>query len=209
MSVNVSFLLWNSLSDSTGTTRYPVVSASGGTSKISSEVRQVTPPSRLVNSARGLWQLSARPAHNRDETYLWIGRSLKIRRRSLSHPSILQRSMIDRRRWLYSLFIAIDANFRLRLKTRGISDPELGSGLAYFVNAGKFEAHLKNHINEGDVSIFYFYVRRNAHTSRDRDVWNRVPCSEPGKPEAIKRLHRVGCWCGGLPTWSHSQKRRR
>ena len=58
-----------------------------------------------------------------------------------------------RYRWLYSLFIAMDANFRLKLKSRGIQDPELGSGLAYFVNAAKFEAHLKDHENEGDVSI--------------------------------------------------------
>ena len=55
-------------------------------------------------------------------------------------------------RWLYSLFIAIDANFRLKLKSRGIKDPELGSGLAYFVNTQKFEAHLKTHVDEGVVS---------------------------------------------------------
>ena len=57
-------------------------------------------------------------------------------------------------RWLFSLFIAIDANFRLKLKSRGIKDPELGSGLAYFVDATKFEAHLKSHTNEDDVSIY-------------------------------------------------------
>jgi hypothetical protein len=55
-------------------------------------------------------------------------------------------------RWLYSLFIAIDANFRLKLKTRGIKDPELGSGLAYFVNTEKFEAHLKSRADEEEVS---------------------------------------------------------
>ena len=64
-----------------------------------------------------------------------------------------QRSMTIHHRWLYSLFIAIDANFRLKLKTRGINDPELGSGLAYFVNAPKFEAHLKSHVEEEEVSL--------------------------------------------------------
>lgn len=57
------------------------------------------------------------------------------------------------RRWLFSLFVAMDANFRLKLKSRGIKDPELGSGLAYFVNAGKFQTHLKSHIDEDDVSV--------------------------------------------------------
>ena len=62
--------------------------------------------------------------------------------------------MTIHRRWLFSLFLAIDANFRLKLKSRGIKDPELGSGLAYFVNTAKFEAHLKNHTNEDDVSTY-------------------------------------------------------
>ena len=55
-------------------------------------------------------------------------------------------------RWIYSLFLAIDANFRLRLKTRGIKDPELGSGLAYFVDAAKFHEHLKDCVQEEEVS---------------------------------------------------------
>ena len=66
---------------------------------------------------------------------------------------MLQHSLTLHRRWLYSLFVAIDANFRLKLKTRGIKDPELGSGLAYFVNAAKFRAHLKSQVDEEEVSI--------------------------------------------------------
>ena len=65
----------------------------------------------------------------------------------------LQQSMIVHCRWLYSLFIAMDANFRLKLKTRGIKDLELGSGLAYFVNTPKFEARLKSHAEEDEVSV--------------------------------------------------------
>ena len=47
----------------------------------------------------------------------------------------------------------MDANFRLKLKARDIKDPELGSGLAYFANADKFEEHLKCHIDENEVSV--------------------------------------------------------
>jgi hypothetical protein len=56
------------------------------------------------------------------------------------------------RSWLYCLFLAIDANFRLKLKARGISDPELGTGLAYFVDNTKFKKHLESHIDEAEVS---------------------------------------------------------
>ena len=55
-------------------------------------------------------------------------------------------------RWLYSLFLAMDANFRLKLKSRGIQDPELGSGLTYFVNNEKFDSHLQNHVGEDNAS---------------------------------------------------------
>ena len=77
----------------------------------------------------------------------------------------------DPSRWLYSLFIAMDANFRLKLKSRDIQDPELGSGLAYFVNNAKFEAHLKNHIGEDNASISPFCCpTRSSRADRSRLV---------------------------------------
>ncbi|EIW81309.1 hypothetical protein CONPUDRAFT_55437, partial [Coniophora puteana RWD-64-598 SS2] len=44
-------------------------------------------------------------------------------------------------RWLYSLFVAIDANFRLKRKdhSKTASDPPLGSGLSYFVKDGPYQ----------------------------------------------------------------------
>ena len=65
-------------------------------------------------------------------------------------------------RWIYCLFLAIDANFRLRLKTRGIKDPELGSGLAYFVDAAKFREHLKDRVQEEEVSSTILPARDNC-----------------------------------------------
>jgi hypothetical protein len=51
-------------------------------------------------------------------------------------------------RWLYALFVAIDANFRL--KRRNISsdetDPSLGKGWAYFVEETKYKAFLAQHL---------------------------------------------------------------
>ena len=77
----------------------------------------------------------------------------------------------DPSRWLYSLFLAMDANFRLKLKSRGIRDPELGSGLAYFVNNAKFEAHLKNSVGGDNASISSFYCpTKSSHADRSRPV---------------------------------------
>ena len=60
-------------------------------------------------------------------------------------------SITIRYRWLYSLILAMDGNFKLKQKTRDIKDPEFGSGLAYFVNVKKFEDHLKRHVDENEV----------------------------------------------------------
>lgn len=59
-------------------------------------------------------------------------------------------------RWLFALFIAVDANFRLKLKARGIKDPELGSGWSYFVEQLAYEKHVCKHFDEKDVSQFSF-----------------------------------------------------
>ncbi|KAG2117119.1 uncharacterized protein F5147DRAFT_742928 [Suillus discolor] len=47
-------------------------------------------------------------------------------------------------RWLYALFLAIDANFRLkrRLVSTDSKDPGLSRGWGYFVKEGKYKAHI-------------------------------------------------------------------
>ena len=57
----------------------------------------------------------------------------------------------------------MDANFRLKQKARGIKDPELGSGLAYFVDTNKFRNHLKDTVYEGKVSRYIQPVLDDAY----------------------------------------------
>jgi hypothetical protein len=45
-------------------------------------------------------------------------------------------------RWVYAQFIAVDANFKLKLKNRHIKDPELGSGWSYFVENSAYLRHV-------------------------------------------------------------------
>ena len=51
-------------------------------------------------------------------------------------------------RWVYAQFIAVDANFRLKLKNRQINDPELGSGLSYFVENSAYVKHVEKNTPE-------------------------------------------------------------
>jgi hypothetical protein len=50
-------------------------------------------------------------------------------------------------RFLYALFVGIDANFKLKRKKVSSEerDPSLNEGWAYFVEEGPYKAHLAKH----------------------------------------------------------------
>ncbi|KAH7906698.1 hypothetical protein BJ138DRAFT_1219360 [Hygrophoropsis aurantiaca] len=54
------------------------------------------------------------------------------------------------KQWLYGIFIAIDANFRLKRKAVSSDsvDPSLSRGWAYFVEEGAYKSYLRDRIND-------------------------------------------------------------
>ena len=44
--------------------------------------------------------------------------------------------------WLNTLYLSMDANFKLKQKERGFSDPPLANGLAYMISNDMLKAHL-------------------------------------------------------------------
>ena len=54
-------------------------------------------------------------------------------------------------RYIYTKFLAINGNFKLQLKDCGITDPELAPGWAYFVEEKKYQAFLKDFVNQPEV----------------------------------------------------------
>jgi hypothetical protein len=64
--------------------------------------------------------------------------------------------LINSSRWLYALFLAIDANFRLKRKTVSSddNDPSLNAGSSYFVEECAYKAYLAKQANlPQEVSI--------------------------------------------------------
>lgn len=64
-------------------------------------------------------------------------------------------------RWLYRLFLGIDANFRLKRKdvSKECFDPSLSQGWSYFVEETNFKKHLADHINQPvEVSELNYYL---------------------------------------------------
>jgi hypothetical protein len=53
-------------------------------------------------------------------------------------------------RWLYALFLAINANFRLKRKkvSSDKADPDLNQGCAYFVKEREYKQYLANYKDE-------------------------------------------------------------
>ncbi|SJL02898.1 uncharacterized protein ARMOST_06239 [Armillaria ostoyae] len=57
-------------------------------------------------------------------------------------------------RWLYTLFVAMDANFRLKnlLHSDEISDPGLHTGNVYYVDDEKYKVHISQYPAQTDIS---------------------------------------------------------
>ncbi|KAF8229943.1 hypothetical protein L208DRAFT_1284396, partial [Tricholoma matsutake] len=56
--------------------------------------------------------------------------------------------------YLYTLFLAVDANFKLKRKDCGINDPKLAPGWASFVEESCYQERLKNYIGQPEVGLF-------------------------------------------------------
>jgi hypothetical protein len=54
---------------------------------------------------------------------------------------------------MYTLFLAVDANFKLKRKNCGISDPELAPGWASFVEEGGYQNHISNYVDQPEVCL--------------------------------------------------------
>ncbi|KAM6492909.1 hypothetical protein JOM56_011043 [Amanita muscaria] len=55
-------------------------------------------------------------------------------------------------RFLYTLFLAVDANFKLKQKNRDLRDPELYPGWAYFVNEGPYQDFIKDYTDQPELN---------------------------------------------------------
>jgi hypothetical protein len=65
------------------------------------------------------------------------------------------------------LMVAMDANFRLRSKLRGLQskDPTLMPGWAYFVNNGPYADFIKDYVDQDEVCCFCFISTSQLFTN--------------------------------------------
>lgn len=80
-------------------------------------------------------------------------------------------------RWIYAQFIALDANFKLKLKNRQIHDPELGSGWSYFVENSAYVHHVASNPNEREVGPVPNVLGYVLIPDPGNELWYRIPRS--------------------------------
>ena len=68
-------------------------------------------------------------------------------------------------RFLYTLYIAVDGNFKLKGKERNLKDIELMPGWGAYVPEAEYKAHIASYVDEPEVSV---HLARRKH----RDVMN-------------------------------------
>jgi hypothetical protein len=90
------------------------------------------------------------PGRNLPDNWREAGKMLYVEMQLLNHHDISNLTS----RFLYILYIAVDANFKLKGKDRGLKDVELMPGWAYFVREEEFQAHIANHTDEPEVFFF-------------------------------------------------------
>ena len=61
-------------------------------------------------------------------------------------------------RFLYTIFLAVDANFKLKNKERGIKDFELDPGWGCYVETNRYFQHLDNYADQAEASLIYIYI---------------------------------------------------
>ncbi|KAF9781860.1 hypothetical protein BJ322DRAFT_1010483, partial [Thelephora terrestris] len=77
--------------------------------------------------------------------------SLSVECPACPHPGKnLVSPQVDRY-WLNTLYVSMDANFKLKQKERGFSDPPLSNGLAYMVPNQKLQEHLSHCSKSGQT----------------------------------------------------------
>lgn len=52
---------------------------------------------------------------------------------------------------MYTLFVAVDGNFKLKGKERYINDVELMPGLGAYVEEAPYQTHIANHVDQPEV----------------------------------------------------------
>ena len=114
--------------------------------------------------------------------------------------------------WINTLYLSMDANFKLKQKDRGFMDPPLSNGLAYMISDATLRTHLaecvkKNLTSEVFKPLIDVTFVIDLHFL-DQHVRVKFPCREPGPHQVFPRLFCNQCGrCGLCAAWLQTPER--
>ncbi|KAI0245468.1 hypothetical protein BJV78DRAFT_1356698 [Lactifluus subvellereus] len=110
-------------------------------------------------------------------------------------------------RFLYTLFLAANANFKLKGKDRGINDPELAPGWASFVEEGRYQEHIRQYVDQPEV---YTWVQCNGRDLQKGEWYCNMDYIILSSLAGVKLprvviTYDIGCqWCKNF--WHHMEE---
>lgn len=76
---------------------------------------------------------------------------------------------LHRIRFLYILYISVDANFKLKGKERNLNDVELMPGWGAYVPEKEFKDHIANHVDRPEVHVLPIFICHTAFLNKHAD----------------------------------------
>lgn len=152
----------------------------------------------LMASPLVRFQWSAPHAHNPVRIWSrspWIGQHLSL----IEYATFL--IVCSPSSWINTLYLSMDANFKLKQKNRGFIDPPLADGLSYMVSDRTLKEHLaeceKKRLNH-EVSPINLIGVSSRHRLFILDQYMRVhlSCCEPSSYKVFGGIFCNWCWCG-------------
>jgi hypothetical protein len=99
------------------------------------------------------WWLNVQPVPTLERIFLMTGNNFRLNFSKFSEAKLC--IVLMYLRFLFTLFLAIDANFKLKNKDRGIKDFELDPGLGCYVEHSRYQSHLASHTDQHEVCFIF------------------------------------------------------
>jgi hypothetical protein len=114
------------------------------------------------------WWLSAQRVHTLGGTFLRVGRK-RDRWRTFFISSPFELWFIFSISFLYALYIAVNANFKLKGKERHLKDVELMPGWGAYMPETEYQTHIANSVDQPEVCELFYFVNRTHVLSQGLD----------------------------------------
>ena len=132
----------------------------------------------------------------RSQSSHWMGecRAFAVSRHGIQVLQFLS-YLLSKSRYLYTLYLAVDANFKLKGKDWKLQDIELMPGQGIFVEESAYQTHIESYHDQPEV-CFSVCGLPFTDTWKDQQLPIGTRCYSQGKHAQLARICHVGCWSG-------------